>query len=258
MVFGLGARRKQIGHNVYYIHTSGTSNVANQPITDKYDDSHVLSDIDNIYSFEKSRESSEPYPQRTADIAVVEAGLGLNVNTYIMMPPTIYGRGTGDFNKQTIQVPTIIRSALKTGQVEVVGNGSGIAGHVHVEDLALLYGTVLDQLLGGENIPHGKKGIYFAATGHHTWTELSQGIADALYQLGAIKTKEVKSIGLTEAAEKWAGGNELVTELNFAASYRTKPDLGGILGWKPQRTDEDFQHHYLDEVKLICSQEGKS
>lgn len=47
--------------------------------------------------------------------------------------------------------------------------------------------------------------------------ELSQGIAAALLKLERIEIGEVISIGLKEAAEKWAGGYEFGTETGFAS-----------------------------------------
>jgi hypothetical protein len=41
------------------------------------------------------------------------------------MSPTIYGLGTGLFNRHSIQLPIIICSAIKAGFVPVLGPGYG-------------------------------------------------------------------------------------------------------------------------------------
>lgn len=135
------------------------------------------------------------------------------------MPPTIYGTGTGRFNRLTIQAPAIMRSALQTKQVVQLGPDDGTAEHVHVEDLADLYILVAEKVVkdGMQGFPSGERGIYFAATSRHTWGEFTRGISQALCDLGAVRTKDIKKVGLKEAADLWTGGNELVCELNFGA-----------------------------------------
>jgi len=132
------------------------------------------------------------------------------------MSPTIYGVGTGLFNKLSIQVPTLIRSAIKAGRSEVLGEGSGQWDYVHVADLVTLYTLLLKRVLAGEEIPTGKKGIIFSSAGRYKWLDLAKGIASALFSLGAIKTEEVSHIDVSEAA-KWSGGLTLNAELGFAS-----------------------------------------
>ena len=163
------------------------------------------------------RHEKQLYGQRQTDLTVVETGLKVGVKTYIIMSPLIYGIGTGHFNQQSIQEPTMIKAAFKTKQVEVIGSGKASWDHVHVVDLAKLYEIVVQKLLAGEDLPSGEKGIYFSEKGHHTWLEVAEGLANALFTLGVSKTEEVKSISLEEAAEKWAGGDTLLAELGFAS-----------------------------------------
>jgi nucleoside-diphosphate-sugar epimerase len=133
------------------------------------------------------------------------------------MSPTIYGVGTGLFNKLSIQVPTIIRAALKEGQVDVIGEGKGIWDYVHIADLAALYKLVFDKIVAGEEVPTGEKGFLFSSTGRFTWFELSSRVADALFKLGAIKADVVRRMDLEEAAKEWSGGLVLRAELGFAS-----------------------------------------
>ena len=191
--------------------------MGDQPITGKYTETRAFSDKEDIYTYEKMRNEKQLYGQRQTDLTVIETGLKVGVKTYIIMSPLIYGIGTGHFNQQSIQEPAMIQTAFKTKQAEVIGSGKGSWGHVHVVDLAKLYEIIVQRLLAGEDLPSGEKGIYFSENGHHTWFDVAGGIADALFSLGVSKTKEVKSIGLEEAAEKWAGGDTLVAELAYAS-----------------------------------------
>jgi nucleoside-diphosphate-sugar epimerase len=197
--------------------------LADQPITGKYLEDRIFSDKENIYTYEKSREALQIYSQRTSDIVVVETGLEAGVQTHIIMSPTIYGVGTGLFNKISIQVPALIRAALKAGQAQVIGEGKGVWDYVHIRDLANLYQLLLTKIIAGEQIPSGEKGILFSATGRFSWFELSQGVANALFALKAIETSDVHSLDISTASEKLGGLALLNTELGFASKYVAYP-----------------------------------
>ncbi|KAI9821020.1 MAG: hypothetical protein M1827_003753 [Pycnora praestabilis] len=254
LILGLGDRKKSGAGKgeVHCLHTSGTSNLADQPITGKYKEDRVFSDTDpDIYGYEVKREKSQPYHQRTTDLTVVETGKEVGVKTYIIMSPTIYGVGTGSFNKLTMQIPSMIRAALKNGHASVIGEGKGQWDHVHVEDLAVLYELMLSTILKGgkQKLPNGEQGIYFSANGTYTWKDVSEGVAAACTELAPdrVSTKEVKSMSLKEGAKMWAGGDELLAELGFASNR-------DIFGWKPKRTQEDFRKHFRDETEIILKE----
>ncbi len=135
----------------------------------------------------------------------------------MIMSPTIYGRGLGQYNRISIQVPWQIRSAIKEGQAEVIGEGKGVWDFVHVEDLADLYVILLKRVLAGEEIPSGEKGLLFSSSGRFSWLEAAQAIGKALFRLGKIGTDKVKEISLEEADRKWVGGDVRLAELGFAS-----------------------------------------
>ncbi|GKT45847.1 uncharacterized protein ColSpa_06028 [Colletotrichum spaethianum] len=217
LIEGLSKRRRQTGNDVHFIHTSGTSNLAERTITREIGEVHEWSDKENVFEFEEQKEAEEAYAQRTTDIAVIRTGERTGVKTYIMMPPTIYGRGTGLFNQGSMQIPSIIRGALKAGAPEYVGDGTARLGHVHVTDLALLYELALSKILSGEEIPFGRRGIYFSNTGSHNWRDLAEYVGKAGVALGALKSGEPRSVTLEEAASKWLKATPQVAEMNYAA-----------------------------------------
>lgn len=112
-----------------------------------------------------------------------------------------------------------MRAALKQGQVWQLGGDEVDVEHVHVEDLSGLYVLIAGKVVRDEakGLVSGEEGIYFAATGKHTYGEFSKGVRDALVEVGGIKEGEVKRVGLKEAANEWTGGDELLCELNFGA-----------------------------------------
>ncbi|KAL8969029.1 MAG: hypothetical protein Q9197_004561 [Variospora fuerteventurae] len=197
----------------------------------------------DLYSYLQQRNALTPYAQRTADIAVISTGLALNVKTYIM-PPTIYVTGIGDFIRITIQAPAIVQSALRTGQIVQLGDNNAVAEHVHVEDLAELYIAVANKVIkdGMQGFPSGERGTgNILCWNGETYVGRIYTRHCSVRELNAIKTDEIKKVGLTEAAEMWTDGNELYCELNFGASWRTQADASRKLGWQPQKTEEDFE-----------------
>jgi nucleoside-diphosphate-sugar epimerase len=193
--------------------------VGDRPITGEYHEKgYPLSDKDDIYSYEKMRDMTVPYAQRTTDIIAIETGLEVNVKTYILMSCSIYGIGANPLH-EFCQVPKLIRLALETGQAAVVGDGKATWDHVHITDVGRLYKLVVAKILAGADIPNGKKGIYFVEAGHHSWLELSQRIAEAGVALGALKTTAIQSLSLEEATKKLANNWALIGELGWASKY---------------------------------------
>ncbi|KAL8898776.1 MAG: hypothetical protein Q9192_001909 [Flavoplaca navasiana] len=253
---GLGRGKALTGHNVSTPRSHTEPPNPSEPITNAYHEPRTFTDASpDLYPYLQHRNSLTPYAQRTTDLTVISTGLASGVKTYIIMPPTIYGIGTGLFNRLTIQVPTIMRSALRTGQVLQLGANDGDVECVQCEDLADLYVLIARRVVRGESedMPSGERGIYFASTSRYTWGEFADGIAKALFEVGGIKTKEVKKVGLEEAAKEWTGGHQLLCELNFGSNFRTRPDTSRSLGWTPTRTKDDFDSHYLETAKLVMN-----
>ncbi|OCK84964.1 hypothetical protein K432DRAFT_431910 [Lepidopterella palustris CBS 459.81] len=241
LILGLGERKRSTGKDIYYIHSSGTSNVADTPITREYLESRVLSDKTDIYSYLQQRELCEPYAQRTTDLVVVETGKKVGVKTYILMSPTIYGFGTGLFNDQSIQIPQLIRNAIKNRYSEVV----------HIADLAELYALVLARVLeGSAGLPSREEVVIFTGTGTYRWKDMAARIGRAGVQLGVLESPEPKSINLKETADKLAGGSLQLAELGFASNSRTRANIAKDLGWKP-KTEADWEKNFLEEFTVV-------
>lgn len=176
-----------------------------------------FSDKEDIIGYELEREKLEKYGQRTTDLAVIAAGESTGVPTYILMSPTIYGCGTGAFNKQSIQIPFLTRLAFKKGYAEYIGEGAGVWDHAHIDDTALLYELVLGKLLKGEKIPSGREGLYFAGCGRHSWKSVSERIAKAGHQLGVLSEPTARSGRLDEITQHNPSKSVQFVELGFAS-----------------------------------------
>ncbi|KAK3350209.1 hypothetical protein B0T25DRAFT_611385 [Lasiosphaeria hispida] len=218
LIEGLGERKKT-GRAVYYIQTSGTSNLGDHPITTRYlhPKSRVFSDTENIYQYMVEREALEAWGQRTTDLAVVHTGKAVGVKTYVIISPTVYGVGLGSFNKRSIQVPLLIKAALATGTAPYIGDGNQEWDHVHIDDLSSMYEIVVAKILAGDDIPSGEQGIYFTTAGRHTWRALSEAIGQTGNKLGALETATATSVTLEDFAQAWSGGSTQFAELGFAS-----------------------------------------
>ncbi|RLL95297.1 hypothetical protein CFD26_103992 [Aspergillus turcosus] len=252
LIQGLSQRQKATGKETYMMHTSGTSILADHPYTGTPQNQKIWSDEkDDVYAMEKNH--PETYGQRVTDVAVVETGLSLGVKTYIVVPPTIYGKGSGYFATLSQQVPILTRFARKRGRAAVVETGAGIWNHVHILDLANFYLLLFRAVREQPNwLPSGPKAIFFVESGEHTWLQVSQGIADALHKQGLLENNEVESLSVKDAAAAILGGNESFLEIALASNSRARADFGrNRLGWKTSRGDEDFLNHFDGEVEAM-------
>ncbi|KAF7596850.1 hypothetical protein BBP40_012450 [Aspergillus hancockii] len=253
MITGLRDRQAKTGQSTYFIHTSGTSSIGDRPVSKVFFESRELHDTGDIYAYQRSREAHEPYQQRTTDLAVFRTGIDLSVKTTIIMAPTIFGTGTGPVNRLSIQIPALIRQALRYGQAVVISDGQGEWDHVHIADLVTLFELLLVKVLNGsDDVPYGAKGILFSETGRHTWMDVSKGIAAVGLELGLLNTDEVRSVPLSEAATWAANGTEKVRELGFASNARSKATLSRELGWQPTKTDTDWHGAFKEDFEAIA------
>ncbi|MEI7782252.1 MAG: NAD-dependent epimerase/dehydratase family protein, partial [Planctomycetota bacterium] len=76
-------------------------------------------------------------PRRNIDLLVLDAAKN-NVRSIVICPSLIYGHGKG-LNKQSVQIPFLIKNAQLTGRVEIVGAGLNVWSNVHIDDVVDLY-----------------------------------------------------------------------------------------------------------------------
>ncbi|KAH7002285.1 hypothetical protein EDB80DRAFT_720351 [Ilyonectria destructans] len=255
LISGLGARKKETGAGVHYIHTSGTWNFADSSPASQGTSPADISDKSDLYAVLKQLEAQTPFSQRTTLLEVVSASEREGVNAYILMPPDIYGPGTGLFNQHTMQLFDFVKGALDAGRAEYVGSSSGGAGHVHVEDLAALYEMILGRVLAGEDVPAGRDGLIFTETGYHHWLDVSKMINDVGTRSGLWTTTEPIPITVEDAAKKWMGGDLEALKNSFCLRNRTIPQLALELGWKPQKTEDDWQN-WIEQTFEMALEDG--
>ncbi|KAH7125990.1 hypothetical protein EDB81DRAFT_810252 [Dactylonectria macrodidyma] len=260
LILGLGERRKLTGQEVFMIHTSGTSNISDRPISKKYVETRSFDDAtDNIFEYLVERQSLEVYEQRTTDLAVAKRAKETGVKVYTIMAPPIYGIGTGKFNRLSTQIPMLAKIAIQARRSLYIGDGLGVKDYVHVVDLAKFYGLLLGKVLeNGRAVPYGERGIFFASTGSFRWKDLAKDLAQVGYDLGKLDSPEPRSITIDEALALGIAATEQRAELVFASNSRGRASVANSLGWTPKKTETDWKNNLKDDfVAVIRSLDQK-
>ncbi|KAL2834026.1 hypothetical protein BJY01DRAFT_224755 [Aspergillus pseudoustus] len=205
LIRGLAERKNALGVDVHYIHTSGTTNYANSPTLNLYPgyNADLVSDKATAQVVSTLRHLNEqtPYAQRTTDLAVLSVGKETGVRTHIITMPMLFGFGTGFFRKLTGQLPILMGEALREKQMWIVGDGTGVKQHVHIEDGAAVYELVLRRVFEGLEVPSGEEGVIFVENGEHRWNEAGEAIAEVGRRLGVLDTEQVRRLSLEEAGK---------------------------------------------------------
>ncbi|KAF2642725.1 NAD dependent epimerase/dehydratase family protein [Massarina eburnea CBS 473.64] len=262
LIRGLALRKCDTKRDVWMLHTSGASNLGDRAVSGAWEhEGGVVREFDDarddVYAFERAREAIHTYAQRGTELGVVDLGIDLGVKTLVVMSPTIYGVGTGLFNKISIQIPAYIRCVLENGYAVVAGEGKGMWDHVHVEDLADLYGILVEEMLkdGGTALPSGKNGILFSANGRHSWLEVAQEAVDACYEQGKATERRVEKVSLAEAAQKLSSYlgqvDEQNVEIGLSSSSCTVSSVARDLGWKATRGDKAWKQGFRDDLRML-------
>lgn len=174
------------------------------------------------------------------------------VKTVLILPPNIYGIGTGPFKRLSMINPALISASINLHRVHTVGRGLNIWSNTHIEDVAEAYLLVLDNLLDGK-AETGREGIYFAISGEASMLATAYAVAESLYKRGMIEDKSVTPFSEEELQTALPFG----PATKFAAGGNTRGSADRLrrLGWRPSRLD--FIGSIDLDVELILSQKGQ-
>jgi nucleoside-diphosphate-sugar epimerase len=241
---GLKDRYEATGKKPILIHTSGTGTLTDNALGKfTYDTVYDDSDPDQIESLPASQ------LHRNVDLLIVDADKQGYVDTYIILPSTIYGLAKGPLvdlgiqNPFSVQIPGLIKYNIKRGQSGVVGEGKNTWPHVSNEDIADLYITLYDAIKAGHpSAGHGREGYYFGENGEYQGYEVAKLVAQGLAKHG-VGTDEPTPF--TEEELKEMG--------YFGTNARCKATRSRAIGWKPKHTKSDFLASILPEVDAVVA-----
>ena len=221
IVQGLSERAQATGTRPILIHTSGagvlSTNSKGTGVPLAEDPSAILWD-----DADAAAHAAIPAhaPHRIVDVEVFAAARSGLIRTYLVVPPTVFGRGLGVFaeNRMSIQLPRLVYQSLVNHRALYVGPGKAQWTNVHVADLAELYLLILDGGLRGA-APEGLEGLYYPASEYFTWSDAADRIGQVLHRRGLISSP----LATTGLQPGWFWGSNV----------RTKCTNGEKLGWKP-------------------------
>jgi len=231
-----GLKAKNNKKSSVFLHTSGTGVLTYEPITKvPFDDE----DIARIHSI--------PLKALHKEIDTWIFDNCDDITCAIIAPSTIYGIGSGPFNRKSQQVIGMIKVAAKRRKAGYVGERKDVLwGDVHIEDLVDLYELLLEGLLAGK-IDEGKKGgWYFGSIGEHSFSRVAETIAESLFKRGLVDGKEVSP--LEKKWEEFLGGEQMA-KYGFGHESRAVANRSKRFGWKPKQkksiletVDEEVQY----------------
>jgi nucleoside-diphosphate-sugar epimerase len=240
IVAGLNKRTQTTGKPVIYIHTSGTG-VLTEDVRGKKGSTTVYNDLDP----DQINGLADKQWHRNVDLFVINAAQANPLlKSIIVIPPLIYGIGTGLFNRTSIQLPTLIRAALKRGKAEVIGPGEATWDNVHIADLVDAYIILFDQLLAvygpdaksdakpSPYLTTGREGYYFTENGRHSWRQLAEKIGEVLHKKGLAKSAKATSFPDDEVESALVGP---LSWLVVGSQSNCKAGRVRQLGWNPHR-----------------------
>lgn len=200
------------GSGKAFLHTSGTS-VVGDKAAGKFSPKIYHEDT-----------PIEPLPEKIQRVAVqraVLASASQGVRSVVLCPCLIYGRGRGA-NPDSIQVPNLIRQAVKSGVPRYIGDGENVWSTVHIEDVAAVYLLALEAARAGS--------YYYIENGEASLKSIVESIARLL---GAKRSAESWSID--EAIAEWGPQSAW---FSLGGNSRVNADKARkMLGWKPAGAD---------------------
>ena len=216
----------------YLIHTSGTGILVSPNAAaigyGKLDEK-VFNDWDGVAEVTSLPDAAI---HRNVDKIILAAGTrhGTNVETAIVCPPLIYGRGRGPDNQRSIQLPELAKAILTSKKGVQIGAGKNIWNNVHVADLSKVYLKLVEAAAAkGGNVSWGTDGYYFAENGEHVWGDICKAVARSAHKAGYIPSDEVVSISADEADQLTPYATYLWGTNSRCKAVRARK----ILDWKP-------------------------
>jgi nucleoside-diphosphate-sugar epimerase len=198
------------GSNKVFLHTSGSSIVG---------DASGGKSSDDIYYEDNLPEPTVDKADRVAIDNLVLAAAQDGVNSAVICNTLIYGHSLG-VNRDSVQLPRLLKQARKSGVVRHVGTGQNIWSNVHIEDVVALY-----QLALTKNVPGT---FYFVESGEASFIDMTTAMAEAL-NLG-----EPQDWSLQDAEAEW--GYEMANYGLGSNSRVRGKHARELLGWTPKRT----------------------
>jgi nucleoside-diphosphate-sugar epimerase len=241
-------KRASNGESTIFIHTSGASQLS--------DDSEGGFKGEKIFS-DNQPESINALPDsashREIDLAILRArkALSTKAKIAIILPPLIYGVGKRS-GRLSIQLPTMVRFAMKHGYAAHIGKGLSVWSQVHVSDLAKGYMVLLHWMEKSNSEDVLKNPYFFCENGTEiSWGEAANEIGEALHASGNIADPTARSVP-PELYDDLFGK---YTAWVIGSNSRTRGVRLRELGWSPIEKGT-LETLTVDEIPLLLKENG--
>ncbi|MCJ1329775.1 hypothetical protein MMC10_006455 [Thelotrema lepadinum] len=244
LVTALAKQKQASGEQTYFIHTSGLS--AFYSLT-----GWPAGETKDTAVFKVEKRLADSFPIRKTDTAVIEYAEAQGVTSFVVIPPLVYGQGSGEWNKLSVVLPPLVKASISRKQVYKFPGDSKVSG-VHITDLIALYGRLVDKIIRKETLPSGKEGYYFALAHDIVWRETLDRLVAALNARGLIKDSHIEdwpsdgfaaeALGVPKGFVQafWNAGDDKITHENTSK-----------VGWQPEWNNDLFLKNIDDEIAAV-------
>ena len=197
------------GTKKVFIQNSGSSIVSSKGTGERSND---VFDEDTVY---------DPVVEKKERVALDETVLDSSdngVHALVVCPCLIYGQGLG-LEKESAQVPLLVRHAINSGESVRIGKGENIWSSVHIEDLVDLYIMLVKN-------PPEPGTFLFAENGEVEFKDIAEEIRKSLELSQPVKVWTPE-----EATQIWGAGMALFA---IASNSRIRSKRAKAFGWSPK------------------------
>ncbi|KAF2803422.1 NAD(P)-binding protein [Mytilinidion resinicola] len=244
LITALGQRRKASGEEVFFIHSSVAALFATEG-------GWLYGEVkDTDQRFEKEKQIGGPHPVRETNILVTEHAKAQGVTSLNVVVPTVYGRGSGEWRKLSVNIPAYTRASIKH-KIVYKFDKDGSPPAVHISDLTALYALLVEKILQKEQAPSGEKGYYFAMAHRAPWWDVMQHLADALHARGLVAEPKVQIWPSDEMAAEYLGFPLLYIRAMCTSTGQLVPVNAYRLGCQPKWDEKRFLESMDDEIRAV-------
>ncbi|KAF4972347.1 hypothetical protein FSARC_1069 [Fusarium sarcochroum] len=245
LLSALGERRRI---SARYRLTAGKSSVATMFTEEGGWPFGEVKDTDSI--IDKEREIGVDNPVRRTNLVLADEGKAQGVETFNLAVPMIYGRGTGECRKLSVNLPALIRTSIKLKKVHKFDTDAS-PWTAHISDLTTYYVLLLSKILKREPLSFGNDRYFFPIAHRAPWWAVMDKIAKALYARGLINDP---------TPQIWENNDIAADSLGFPRLYikgigMSNGDLIPVnaqeLGWSPAWNEEKFLDSMDDEIRDV-------
>ncbi|KAF2877675.1 hypothetical protein BDV95DRAFT_602040 [Massariosphaeria phaeospora] len=244
LITALGERRKATGGHAYYIHTGIATMYS---VEGGWKDGEVR-DTDAIYEYDKEIEGMNPARQ-TSNVVVEQAAIH-GVKSFNIVLPQIYGRGTGEWRKLSVNYPAFIRTSIEHKIVHKFDVDSNPPA-THISDITTLYTLLTSACLQGTPISSGRSGYYFAVAHRAPQYLVMDLLARGLHERGLVSSPTARVWPSYDAAAKALGWPALYIKAMGTFSGELIPVNPGKVGWRPQWDEKRFLENIDEEIDAV-------